>query len=171
MLDIQEGVDPMYIGECAAFNEFYKSSRLRLLNIARCEFQRYSRLGQRPPYKNHKDLAEDVIRMHRAFLNDRLLDLPHDKIYILFQNLVRIICRRDDTHYHANPTAVTIVRPVVGNFFQLRDHSAPSLGARLITYAKDRLLSVKAKFDFDRFACQKVGLARARLLIASQLGV
>jgi hypothetical protein len=172
---------------------FCETSWSRLVAIARFALTHYSRSDQSVPsiaYQDAEELALETIDKHLQFLSARILDTPPANIFNLFRQLA--LRRARDTVIRncerpvegASQVTSSLTEAIAVVSFLTEDieyklfrilfqsqKSFLSLVVRLITWPKDRLITVKAKSAFDWLACQTAGQARAREHIMCLPGV
>lgn len=166
----------MDVKGCPDYRGIDEALWLKLVDIACLEFTYYRPAAQMTSYENPKELAIEVLSSHYKDLSSLVPDKPHDYICAFFREVVRNYIRNNSRRrqrlvsYSPIIIAPRLVRYARNSFQPLR-HSARSLGVCLITCAKDRLLTVMAKFFFGRFAYEKSWTSKARDHITSWQGI
>lgn len=166
----------MYVESSPSFCGIDEELWLKLVDIACLEFTYYRPAAQPTSYENPEEMAIEVLSNHYKVLSSLVLDMPHDQICTFFRAVVRnyILNSARRQWLISHSSIIIIARSPIRfarNSFRSLRHSARSLGARLITCAKDRLLTVMAKFFFGRFACEKFWTSKAREQLTSWQGI
>jgi hypothetical protein len=167
----------MYVEGSPSFRGIDEELWLKLVDIACLEFTYYRPASQMTSYENPEEMAIELLSSHYKVLSSLVLDKPHDYICAFFRKVVRNYIRNNSRRRQRlvsfSPVIIIaprLIRYARISFHPLR-HSARSLSVRLITCAKDRLLTVMAKFFFDRFACERFWTSKAREQITRWQGI
>lgn len=173
----------MNIDSCSVLSGIDEALWLRLVDIVRDELADYNRRAKIKFYQDPTDLVLETLAWCSQVPDSPIFGMSHNKICFYLRHVIRLRLRDSyhqerlsdspQEHFSDSPLLVIALSSDLSTqqFLLPLKHAVRSLGVRLITCAKDRCMSVKAKIIFGKLACQSLGLAKAGEQIASYPGI